>query len=133
MRFQSKCAGGCGATIEYAVHNDGGGAPEVSAPFGALAFRGGHLCIECADIVLVALDVRRPARATLEEKRAAARVLLPRSDAEELGISTIRCVHCGETKFSTSQAAARCSKLSGKEQNVPCEGEVRRHDIGGRS
>jgi hypothetical protein len=54
-----KCAGGCGASLEYCIEDDQSPfMPDLSMP--GVAYRGGHLCQECERVVADALALRRP-------------------------------------------------------------------------
>jgi hypothetical protein len=54
-----KCAGGCGATVEYSMEDDRSPSmPELSLP--GVEYAGGHLCQDCERVVEDALKARRP-------------------------------------------------------------------------
>lgn len=53
------CMGGCGDVLTYTLHLEHG-SPEISPPFGAYAYAGGHLCPPCQRRVDHALRLELP-------------------------------------------------------------------------
>ncbi len=58
MIVAGKCRG-CDARLDYTLRTEDGGAPEISPPFGGIAYADGHLCRPCDVAVARALDARR--------------------------------------------------------------------------